>query len=66
MDAPPPHDLDETEWTQLVGEAARPGGTAEEISDRIERALEAIVPFKSRADDIALVVLAVRSDDGYR
>lgn len=65
-DAPPPHDLDETEWTQLVGEAARPGGTAEEISDRIERALEAIVPFESRADDIALVVLAVRSDDGHR
>ncbi len=65
-DAPPPIDLDETGWTQLVGEAARPGGTADEISDRIERALEAIVPFGARADDIALVVLVVGSGDGHR
>ena len=65
-DAPPPHDLDENQWMQLVGEAARPGGTAEEISIRIERALEAVVPFELRADDIALVVLAVGAGGQHR
>ena len=35
------------------------GGTADEIADRIHDALEAILPFEHRDDDIALLVLTV-------
>jgi serine phosphatase RsbU (regulator of sigma subunit) len=58
-DTPPPHDLDEAAWKSLVAEAARNGGTADEIADRIRSSLESILPFRSRDDDIALVVLVV-------
>lgn len=58
-DVPPPHDLGETQWIDLVSEAARSGGPAEAIADRVQNALEKILPFSSRNDDIALLVLAV-------
>ncbi len=60
-DLPPPYDLDQTGWTNLVSAAARPGGTANDIAHRIQHALEAILPFESRNDDIALMVLTVRA-----
>jgi serine phosphatase RsbU (regulator of sigma subunit) len=58
-DVAPPHDLDETAWRQLVHDAARSADTAEAIAENIQRALESILPFESRHDDIALLVLAV-------
>ncbi|MEO6652188.1 MAG: SpoIIE family protein phosphatase [Ilumatobacteraceae bacterium] len=58
-DLPPPHDLDEAHWLELVSDAARDGGTADDIADRIQTKLEAILPFRSRNDDIALLVLVV-------
>ncbi len=39
-------------------DAARPGGS-EAVAENIQRSLEAILPFHSRNDDIALLVLAV-------
>lgn len=62
-DLPAPYDLDDTEWADLVNAAAEPGGTADDIADRIQDALQAILPFNSRNDDIALMVLAVRPRD---
>ncbi len=58
-DVPSPHDLDETEWADLVNAAVEPGGTADDIARRIQDALQLILPFDSRKDDIALLVLAV-------
>ena len=63
-DVPPPHDLDEAQWTQLVTEAARGGRTADHIADRIRAAIETLLPFASRHDDIALLVLMVSDKDG--
>ena len=58
-DVAPPHDLDDAAWQALVRDAARSGRTAEAIAENIQRALEAILPFELRHDDIALLVLAV-------
>jgi len=56
-DAPSPHALSEAQWTELVSDAARERGTADDIANRISTAIEAILPFASRDDDIALLVL---------
>ncbi len=58
-DVAPPHDLSETQWIDLVFEAARHGGTADDIADRIRTAIETVLPFAARNDDIALLVLSV-------
>jgi sigma-B regulation protein RsbU (phosphoserine phosphatase) len=58
-DLPLPHDIDETAWIELVDTAVASGGTAEEIAHTIHEALEAVLPFESRHDDIALLVLRV-------
>jgi len=58
-DVPPPHDLSETQWTELVFEAASRGGTADDIANRIRTAIETVLPFATRNDDIALLVLSV-------
>jgi len=59
-DVAPPYALDETAWRMLVHEAARSGESADAIAENIQRALEAVLPFESRNDDIALLVMAVR------
>ena len=59
-DVAPPYALDETAWRMLVHEAARSGESADTIAENIQRALEAVLPFESRNDDIALLVMAVR------
>jgi PAS domain S-box-containing protein len=59
-DAPPPHQLDHDQFMSLVAEVAAPGATSEGIADGIHRALEAILPFEQRDDDIALLVLVVQ------
>ncbi len=58
-DVTPPHDLDDARWRAIVAEAACGGGAAEAIADRIRGLLAAILPFESRNDDVALVVLVV-------
>jgi PAS domain S-box-containing protein len=63
-DVPLPYELDETGWTDLVHKAAASGGSADEIAWSIEQALESILPFDSRHDDIALLVLRVTSGIG--
>ena len=62
-DVPPPYDLDERQWLDLVTKAARQGGSADDIAEQIRASLEAILPFRSRDDDIALLVLAVEARD---
>lgn len=57
-DVRPPYALSATQWTELVSEAARPGGTADDIADRISTAIATMLPFDCRNDDIALLVLA--------
>ncbi|MDW3213121.1 MAG: SpoIIE family protein phosphatase [Ilumatobacteraceae bacterium] len=56
-DLPPPHGLDEPAWRTLVHDAVRSGGTADDIAEHIQHALAEILPFESRHDDIALLVL---------
>ena len=56
-DVPPPHGLDELEWRALVDQAVRPADTADTIAEHIQQALADILPFESRHDDIALLVI---------
>ncbi len=56
-DVPPPDDLDEAQWVDLVSAAVRGGVDAEDIADRVHAGIESILPFASRHDDIALLVL---------
>ena len=58
-DVPPPHDLDDDAMDEPRRQAAQPGGTADDIANRIQQSLETILPFNYRNDDIALLVLAV-------
>ncbi len=61
-DVPPPHGLDPAQLCELVERAARGGGSAEVIADRIHQELGAILDFDLRDDDIALLVLRVDED----
>ncbi len=61
-DVPLPHELDESGWAKLVDDAVGSGGTANEIARSIQHALESILAFDSRHDDVALLVLAIPSD----
>ncbi len=63
-DVPPPHDLDDEAWRALVDAAARAGGPADAIAERIQQSLENVLPFESRNDDIALLVLEVAPHAG--
>jgi PAS domain S-box-containing protein len=58
-DVAPPHDLDGAGFGQLVQRAVDPDATVEVIADRIRDALEAVLTFRRRNDDIALLVLKV-------
>ena len=53
------HSLDEPQWRQLVSEAARGVAAAEAIADNIRDALEGVLPFEQRNDDIALLIVTV-------
>ena len=57
-DLPAPHGLDEAGFTALV-ERAGGATSADDLADRIQSELETILPFTSREDDIALLVLRV-------
>ncbi|MEY2446457.1 MAG: hypothetical protein QOE00_3037 [Ilumatobacteraceae bacterium] len=56
-DVRPPNSLTASEFAALVEQAAAAGGTAEVIADRIHEALESILSFNRRDDDIALLVV---------
>ena len=58
-DLPPPHGLDEPAWRALVHDAVRAGGSADDIAEHIQHSLAQILPFESRHDDIALLVLKI-------
>ena len=61
-DVRPPHSLSAMQFSELVGEAVAPGGSAESIADRIHEALETVLSFNRRDDDIALLVVRVNGD----
>jgi serine phosphatase RsbU (regulator of sigma subunit) len=56
-DVRPPNSLTASEFAALVEQAAAAGGTAEVVADRIHEALESILSFNRRDDDIALLVV---------
>ena len=58
-DVRPPHDLDPARLLALVDQAVNSTSTAEGVADRLHDALEAVLPFNRRNDDIALLVLRV-------
>jgi serine phosphatase RsbU (regulator of sigma subunit) len=58
-DLAPPHDLDSAELRELVRQAVHPSATADATAEQIHEALEAILTFDRRTDDIALLVLTV-------
>ena len=58
-DLRPPHALTEQQFADVIERAAAYGATAEMIADRIHEALESILPFDQRDDDLALLVLRV-------
>jgi len=58
-DVHPPNNLDRSEFLDLVQGAVHRGGDAEAVADNIRDALETVVPFSRRNDDIALLVLRV-------
>ena len=55
----PKHSLDERRWNELVSTAARSATTAAEVADNIRDALEGVLSFEQRNDDIALVIVRV-------
>ena len=55
----PKHSIDEQEWRRLVKTAAHTASTANEIADNIRDALEHVLPFDQRNDDIALLIIKV-------
>ena len=61
-DVHPPHALDQAQFARLV-EHSVSAPTAQAIADQVQEALDAILPFTSRNDDIALLVLRVIDDD---
>jgi len=58
-DVAPPHGLTADQFAALVAAAAADARGAEEVADRLQEQLEAILPIDERDDDIALVVLRV-------
>lgn len=65
-DLPAPHALTAEEFTGLVEQAAHHSHTAQALSDHLQDALEAILPFEQRDDDIALLVLRVADHEQSR
>jgi PAS domain S-box-containing protein len=54
-----PYGLDSEQFAQVVGRAASDARSAEAIADEIHKALDSIVSFDRRDDDIALLVLRI-------
>ncbi len=63
-DLRPPNNLDDADFCELVRLAVGRGATAEAIADEIHDALEVLLTFPRRDDDIALLVLTVLAPAG--
>ena len=63
-DLPPPHLMDEDQFTALVARVVAPGRDAEAVADHLQKELDSIVPFDDRDDDIALLVVRVADPGG--
>jgi PAS domain S-box-containing protein len=61
-DVRPPHWLDSGQFTAIVAQAAQDATSAEAVADRLHEALEIVLPFKHREDDIALLVLRMSGE----
>ena len=58
-DVPPPHAISDEDLVGLATVAASEARSAEELADRLEAELGAILPLDDRQDDIALLVLRI-------
>ncbi len=58
-DVAPPHGLDSEEFAEIFARATVGAESADEVADRIHQALESILPFDRRNDDIALLVVRI-------
>jgi PAS domain S-box-containing protein len=56
-DVRPPHSLDTEAMVELIARAARDRSTADRVADELHDALDAVLPFPKRDDDIALLIL---------
>lgn len=56
----PKHSIDEQQWRHLVKTAAHTASNANEIADNIRDALEHVLPFDRRNDDIALLIIKLQ------
>ena len=55
----PKYSLDEARWNEIVATATRSATSADAIADNIRDALEYVLSFEQRNDDIALMIVRV-------
>jgi len=60
-DVPAPHAIEVEDLEAIVGRVAIETATAEELADGLHAAVSATLPIESRHDDIALLILRMRS-----
>jgi phosphoserine phosphatase RsbU/P len=65
-DLPPPHGLAYEQLTEMVADAAHGSSSVNSVADRLHDALEALLPFRQRNDDIALLILRTTEPDQPR
>ena len=58
-DLPAPYALDEEQLSGIIARATASSASAEDIADRIHEALDSVLSFDRRDDDIALLVLRI-------
>jgi serine phosphatase RsbU (regulator of sigma subunit) len=58
-DLPPPHALDNAEFISMVEQATGKAATAEEVADRLHDALDSVLSFDDRNDDVALLIMRI-------
>jgi PAS domain S-box-containing protein len=61
-DVPPPHGLSERDFTNVVAQACMGAGSAEDVAEQLHLALSSILNIDDREDDIALLIVRVRSE----
>jgi serine phosphatase RsbU (regulator of sigma subunit) len=62
-DLPPPHALDNAEFISMVEQATASATTAEQVADRLQDALDSVLSFEDRNDDIALLIMRIADTD---
>jgi serine phosphatase RsbU (regulator of sigma subunit) len=61
-DVPPPHGLSERDFTNVVAQACMGASSAEDVAEQLHLALSSILNIDDREDDIALLIVRVRSE----